>query len=279
MQDISNDNPELINPHEKAEFTQLQFPKIISEADISNKNSQSKKLVAFGGFVKSELYDMFGEHNIEDLTEDEKNWISAGKLRELVLSPQPGDKFLVDGISLNTYEYNLIVRSPEYLGKFASARVLNDYDVDDERVSASKRAAMHVFEQKLDGMTTHLSKLVDQKLLIKELTKEVNMPGFAHKTSERMKQLISGAWNEFMTMLDVVHLQRGWDDDKRSRAEATLIHYLTSGGQSDRISKWKSTIKVADNYLTQRKLLFTRRIRTVKSELDEYHKFAGVEEE
>lgn len=237
------------------------------EQQAQNENRQR---VAFGRYVKPEMYDIFGEHDLEGLSETEKSWMSAEKLRELVLSPQRDDKFLVDGVLLNTFEYNLIVRSPLSLGKFASARVLHDNDLDNDRVEASKRAPIHVLEQKIAGMQVHGDKLAAQKIMLRELEKEVETPGYAHKTPERMSQLIAAAWNEFTIILDVIHLQRGWDDRKRQRAESTLINYLTQGGQRQRVSNWDKTLTVADNYLVQRTLLFKRKLQIAQDELNKY---------
>lgn len=246
------------------------------EAKPDEESAQSKqKLVAFGGFVKPSLYGIFGEHNLENLTEAEKSWMTAEKLRELVLSPQQNDRFLVDDVSLNTYEYNLIARSPSQLGKFASARVLHDNDLDDLRVKASNRAPIHVFEQKIAGMQAHGEKLNDRKNMLRELQKEVKTPGYAHKTPERMSQLIAAVWNEFMVMLDVIHLQRDWDDNKRQRAESALIGYLNQGAQRQRVANWSNALGVVDNYLTQRILLFRRKTQFTQHELERYQKTTG----
>lgn len=271
----SNDNPEIENkPVElSADFAQNEIQ--AQDSVSSNEEVMKPKLVAFGGFVKPELYDIFGEHNLDDLSEVEKSWMTASRLRDLVLSPQSDDKFLVDEVSLNTFEYNLIARSPLHLGKFAAARVLRDNDLDDNQLAASRRAPVHVFEQKITGMEAHQNKLVEQKAMIRELEKEVRTPGFAHKTPRRMNQLIAAAWGEFTVMLDVIHLQRGWDDSKRQRAESALINYLTQGGQRERVSHWDKTLKVSDNYLTQRILLFRRKIQFTQHELSKYQEPYG----
>lgn len=269
--------PESVNPNENSmdlsdASQDLEGINAIVDGDLSEPEDNLKKLklVAFGGFVKPEQYDIFGEHDFSDLTEKEKSWFDADKFRELIINNPTNYQFVVDEVALNPYEYNLIARSPSHLGKFAVAKVLNDNDLSDERISASQRAPVHVLTQKIEAMTNHDNKLREQLSFVRELRKEIRAPGFAHKTEERMKLLISASWNEFTTMLDVMSLQRGWDDDKRQRAETALLFYLTQGGQSLRISKWAKMTKVADDYLVLRKTTFSRKINQSERELTQY---------
>lgn len=226
------------------------------------------KLVAFGRYVKTEQYDLFGDYNLDDLTDEQKQWMNAGKLQGIIFNPPNDAPLVVDKIALNPYEYNLVVRSPYHLGKFATARSLNDKDLSDEVVSTGKRAAEHAFEQKQEGMTDHLDKLKDRRFDIRELKKEIKTPGFAHKSPERMQHLAGVVWGEFITILDVAHVQRGWDDNTRKEAQAALINYLTTGNQRDRISKWYQMTELAENYISGRIVLFSNRIKAVKRELD-----------
>jgi len=242
-------------------YEQLTLDNLGKEDDLGDSSEKSKpKRVAFGGFVKPEMYDVFGDYDLSELSEQEKNWMTTEKLRELIMSPAIEYKFAVDGVKLNTYEYNLVVRSPEHLGRFAAAKTLGDNDLDDERLAAGDRAPKHVFESKLATMQPHLDAMRLQRSMVRELSREASKPGYAHKTEERMKELTSAAWNEFKTMLDVLHIERGWDDNLRNRADAALINYLTQGGQRDRVAHWQSMIELTDNYLTQRIALFNRRI-------------------
>ena len=40
-------------------------------------------MVAFGGFVKPNIYDIFGDFNLDDVTESEKEWMTASNLFRL----------------------------------------------------------------------------------------------------------------------------------------------------------------------------------------------------
>ena len=238
---------------------------------------QAKRpLVAFGRFVKPQMYDVFGEYQLEGVTESEKEWMLAANIAPRLFNPNgvyneddQGRELAVDNVAFNAYEYNLVVRSPKHLGRFATARTLKDKDIDEEVLAAGERAADHALLQKYEAMVTHKAKLQEQRSLLKELHKEAHAPGFAHKTEEKMKQLTSAAWNEFTTILDVLHVQRGWDDQKRQRAEAAMIATLTQGSQRDRVKNWKSLIELAGSYLGARIHIFTSRIESVDQRLSE----------
>jgi hypothetical protein len=230
--------------------------------------------VAFGGFVKPEMYDVFGEYDLSGVTDEEKAWLQPGQIGEIIFAPKRTARFTVDDICLNAYEHGLLARYPHRLAETAEQRTLKDNDLDDEIIATSKRAEIHVLENKHEAMSGHRTKLVEQRSLIKELAKEARTPGFAHKSPARMKELTSAAWLEFKNMLDVVHLQREWTDEQRTRAEATLIHYLTQGSQRDRVGHWQSMIELANNYLGARMHLFRSRItkteRLIQERTSEY---------
>lgn len=246
----------------------IDEPLFDEDKNFDRQAQKTSKMVAFGGYVKPEMYDIFGNYNLVDLSEAEKDWMTADRLRAIVFDTDKKQKMCVDGIALNAYEYNLIVRSPKHLGMFATAHTLRDNDLNDELIAKSNRAPIHIFEQKLEDMTTHYQSMKQQKLYLRELYKEATMPGYAHKTPERMKQLTSSAWNEFTTILDVAHIQREWDDEKRHKAEASLANYLTHGSQRERVKNWKQMITLADNYVVARVVLFDNRIKIVKAELN-----------
>lgn len=230
--------------------------------EISSALTQTEsrpQFVAFGGFVKPEMYDVFGEYDLEDLSAREKAWISPTQFGEMLFNPSCDAKFVVDDVGLNTYEYKLIARSPQKLAETAFSNTLSDNDVDDERLAASKRSEIHALESKQAAMEEHGAKLKERRLDIKELKREARKPGYAHKTPERMRELINVAWQEFQTVLDVAHVQRGWDDEKRARAQAAFIYYLTQGSQPTRVRHWQAMLDVVDNYLGARIHILTKR--------------------
>lgn len=234
------------------------------EQIIATPEQQEKqRLVAFGGFVKPEMYDVFGDYDLSEVTDKEKTWMTADRLREIVIPNNPQTTYSVEGVCLNSYEFNLAARHPKKLGETIFARVMHDRDVDDERITRAVGEQRRGLTDKLTGMNEHLAKLQAGRADIRELQREAKTPGFAHKSEERMKQLTSAAWLEFQTILDVVHLQREWDQDKRDRAQASLIYYLTQGSQNIRVGHWQEMIGLSDNYLTLRVQLFSNRARQV----------------
>ena len=150
------------------------------------------------------------------------------------------------------------------------ANVLRDKDLSDDVINAGNRARIRVLSQKEDAMSFHKDRIKENRNLLRELRKEISMPGFAHKTPERMKQLTSVAWNEYMNILDVLRVQRGWDDEKHQKAKTALTFYLTQGAQKDRVKHWDEMTELADQYMTVRISLFTNRVRKVRLEIEKY---------
>ncbi len=218
-------------------------------------------LVAFGKFVKPEMYDVFGEYDLGTLTPAEKAWVDPNKLAPILFDPPKEAELVVDRVALNPYEYRLILRSPQGLARTALSGVLGDNDLDNERIEASKRGRTHALEAKHEAMSEHVGKLQERRKDMKELLREAKTPGYAHKTEERMKELTSAAWLEFKTIIDVIHVQRGWDDEKRKRAETAVVNYLTQGSQRERVGHWWEMIQLADNYLGARIHVFRDRVK------------------
>lgn len=229
----------------------------------------SKKRVAFGGFVKPEMYDVFGDYDLGSVTQAEIDWMKPETLGKYLFEPGRDAKFTVDGVALNATEHGIVARSPFKLAEKAEEQTLKDKDLNDEELAKAARSQVHALEGKLDAMTGHRAKLAEQRAMVKELAGEAKKPGYAHKTEERMKELTSAVWNELTNVLDVVHIQREWTDDKRKKAETALIHHLTQGSQRLRVNHWQAMIGLTDGYLGARTNLFNNRIRQVHTMLQE----------
>jgi hypothetical protein len=234
------------------------------------------KRVAFGGFVKPENYDIYGDYDFDTLSDVEKAWMNPDKLRSILMPMEKGNNtsISVDGVLLNQTEYSIIVRSPNQLGIYAVANVLKDKDLTDDVIQAGNRARIRILSQKEEAMSFHKDRIKENRTLLRELRKEISTPGFAHKTPERMKQLTSVAWNEYMNILDVLRVQREWNDEKHNQAKTALTYYLTQGAQKDRVKHWDEMTELADQYMTVRISLFTNRVRKVQAEIDKYQESA-----
>jgi len=232
----------------------------------------ASKRVAFGGFVKPENYDIYGDYDFDTLSDAEKAWMNPDKLRSILMPEEKGSNtdLAVDGILLNPTEYSKIVRSPNHLGVYAINTVLKDKDLTNDVMQSGNRNRIRMLAQKENEMSTHRDLIKENRTLLRELRKEISMPGFAHKTPERMMQLTSVAWNEYMNILDVLRIQRGWDDEKHNQAKTALTYYLTQGAQKDRVKHWDEMTELADQYMTVRISLFTNRVRKVQTEIDKY---------
>lgn len=246
--------------------------------NITEPSPPKDPRVAFGGFVKPEMYDVFGEHDYESLSDAEKLWVYPSRIAPYLFDAPVDAEMAVrytargghnGSLALPSAEFNWIVRYPRALGRSSIAGALSDHDLSDERIAASERARVHVFQKKLVTMEEHTAKLVERRQEINRLKNRIHAAGYAHEKASNMKQLISGVWQEGITILDVLHVQRGWNDAQRARAETALAFYLTSGAQPTKISHWKEFSGLTESYLAARSGLFKDRIRVVKAQLGE----------
>ncbi len=222
---------------------------------------------AFGRFLKPEMYDIFGEYDLKFVSDAEKRWMTSSRLKGFLFDRSNEDACVVDHLALNGYEYKIIARSPKKLAEAAFSTTLAIDDVNSNRLTKAHRSSDHTLESKQDVMIAHLTKLQEYRVETKELEKFSWIPGKAHKPEEHMRLLFNHAWTEFKTILEVVHIQREWDDNQRHRAEAALIFYMTQGSQRDRTKHWREMISLANAYLSRRISLFEGRIGVVQSML------------
>lgn len=245
-----------------------QDPGVTPEV-IQSPEQTKDPMVAFGRFVKTEIYDVFGEMNFGNLTDADKQMV-----RPSVVGPQLFNapfrhrgQVAVDKLALNPLEYKIMARWPRALGQAAITQTLGANDLSDARLEAAWRARLHVFADKRDAMTEHVGKMVERRSNINRLRRAVHAQGFARERLSNMKWLIAEAWQEGETILDVLHVQQAWDDEKRKQASTALVHYLTTGAQQTRISHWKDFTALTDSYLGARITLFKNRIFLVNQAL------------
>lgn len=224
--------------------------------------------VAFGRFLKSELYDMFGEHDLDVLTTEELAWMTPRNLAKNLFGRSRDDMSSVDGVALNGYEYKLVARSPKKLAETAFTNTIATGDVSEEMLARGNRSGVHALNGKLPKMVMHRESLRQRRTDIKTLIRHAEMPGFAHKTDKAMRQLFNQTWSEFVTVLDAVHIQREWTDEQRNKAESALIAYLTTGPQRTRTRNWKQMMNLSTNYIDNRVGIFTRKINATVKEIE-----------
>lgn len=270
MAEIKYEQLNLLEPFDEGQVqvaAQLVTSESVSVEPVEARATRPKK-VAFGGYVKPEMYDVFGDYDLSSVTQSELDWMKPTNLGGYLFEPAKNVPFVVDGLGLNPTEYGIVARWPGRLAETAAGQSLKEKDLDETVMATAARAQLHVLESKLESMTQHEGKLQEQRALIRELAKHAKRPGYAHVTEERMKELTSAAWLEFKNILDVVHVQRDWTEDQRKRAEATMIHYLTQGSQRVRVAHWQAMIGLADGYVGARKNFFAGRRRQTSAMLD-----------
>jgi hypothetical protein len=245
--------------------------------EVPELEQAEQQRVSFGRYLKPEMYDIFGEYDLSQVTEDEAKWMTPKRIaRELFAeSPRsPVQGFVVDGILLNQFEYRLVPRSPEALGTASLSKVLGDNDIDADLIERAKRGRVHALGSKIDAMATHSEKLHERRENIVKLQKLAYRPGHGNvlpdQSPDTVKFLFAEAWSEFTNILDVLQVQREWTQDQRTSAEAALINYLTQGPQRDRVMHWREMLVMARTYLVARTYLLQKRTKQTLKLLDSY---------
>ncbi len=230
---------------------------------------------AFGGFIKAEIYDVFGELPTDELTQAEKDWFTPRRLEQICLVSHEDKQVYNErerfaGVLLSAYERTALLYAPENLGNRALARTLNaSTEVDEEAIERSKRSSVHAIERKVEGMKAHTESLTTRRSDIIELHKEARAPGYAHKPKERMQQLFSASWQELLNLVDILQEKRGYDDEQKQKLLASAVNYLTTGPQKDRVKNWKELLEFQIRYLNARVGIFERRIKVSESVLEQ----------
>jgi hypothetical protein len=233
---------------------------------IQGPKPPSEDRAAFGRFLKTPLYDVFGEYHLNDLTGAQIEWMTPDRIYTELFADGGSkrlDGLYVDGVLLNAYEFNLIPRSPRALGRASMSRVLGDNEVTQEAIERSKRGRVHALEGKRDYMGRHMLLLDARKVHIADLQKAAARPGYTvlpGQTAQHMKILFGEAWQEFTTILDVLQTRREWTDTKRNAANSALINYLTVGPQNQRVGHWQQMLELSRTYLLARTNLFRVRM-------------------
>lgn len=227
---------------------------------------------SFGGFLKSEIYDIFGDLPVQELTQTEIAWFSPQKLALITMQEarqsRLRDPRRFDGVLLSPVERKLLVFSPAHLGRRALDVTLSSRDIDEELVQSSRRSSMHAVENGLGKMQSWHDELLTRRSDVIELHGEARSPGYAHKRKERMHQLFSVSWTEMLNLADTLQEMKGYSDDKKARLLASAVTYLTTGPQSDRVRHWKKLLEFQKTYFDARIGIFDRQITRAQKQLD-----------
>lgn len=195
----------------------------------------------------------------------QRAWMVAYNLRPNLLDVGPRADFSVDGLALNPTEYKILPRNIDALAENARAVTLAAVDgqITDEDLKRADRAARHrleAFEAPVKEHTIELRRRYNCISRLGNIAAGREIPA-ADETDESASMILSTTWVELLNMLDVVRIQRNWDDRKRTRAEVALEGVLLEESDGWRTNSWLEMIALAQEYTKARRLLFTDRSR------------------
>lgn len=247
----------------------------VNTPETINSVENERIRVAFGGFLKPELYDDQLVTPKIDISETERAWFDVKRIKKILLGPVSYEEYQSDdrsdGVLLSAAERTALVRSPTMLARTALDRTINaSIDQTDDRIEAAQRSSGHALKKKLekmqqvsDGIGVRLSDIV-------ELEKEAKTPGYAHKSPERMAELISASWQELLNITDVLQMKRGWSDEQKMKFRQAAKDYLTTGSQRQRVKHWRELLQLQSTYLSRKSRVFKKQIaKTIPMITDE----------
>jgi hypothetical protein len=237
---------------------------------LSIQQATDSKRVAFGGFLKPEMYDDQLVTPKIDISDDERKWFNVGKIKKILVGPVSYDEFQSDdrsdGVLLSSAERTALVRSPDMLARTAIDHTINaSDDQTDERIAAAHRSSGHALEKKLKRMQEVCDGIGVRLLDIQELEKEAKSPGYAHKSPERMAELLSASWQELLNITDVLQMKRGWSDDQKMKFRQAAKDHLTTGSQRQRVKHWRELLQLQSTYLSRKSRIFKKQISKTQS--------------
>ncbi len=237
---------------------------------MPNHEVKEPRVVAFGRFLKGDIYtDALVTPDV-NVTDEEAHWFNVGAIKKIFLGPVDVDEYRAadrfDGVLLSPAERTALVRSPTMLAQTAMDRTVNaGHDLTEERLAAAERSRGHIAQSKLDAMNEIADGIAGRLADVEELRKEARAPGFAHKSPTRMHELLSASWQEFLNMSDILQIKRNWDDDKKLRFRKVVRDHLTTGSQRDRVAHWHEFLDFQSTYLNRKHHIFGRQIAKTRA--------------
>lgn len=225
---------------------------------------KSPNRVAFGGFLDPSTNSI---EEVLNITEEEINWMTPVNLNRFLYVDKISKKdkdLSVNGLNLNSFEFQLIVKSPKALADRAKASALKE-EINEENIEKADRARKHALNNKIEAMKNHAEKIEKSLELLYRLRNEARSPGYAHYKEERFIEMMANFWREVDNILDVLMIVRQWDDDQRQRAREAISIRLNSQAQNIRVAKWQNMIDCVIDYTHNRLILFNLKIHESES--------------
>ncbi len=232
-----------------------QLPGLEKPIDLGSRN-------AFGRVPKPEYFGI-DPSEFSDVTDEERLAVAVDHcFTRRLYSGKEGET--VDGLALNSVEYEAIVRSPAAFAVAAAARTnsARELDTNRERRDATvQRSVEHAAESKQERAEKVIAGLEAERASLQRLLKEMRTPGYAHMSEADMRILAETARTSFDNLLEVVGSQAGWTPHQRERAEKAMNARLFDSNYKNAFGYWEDLTTLAERYDGQKINLFARKAR------------------
>lgn len=184
----------------------------------------------------------------------------------------PGGEQRLRYIALTPSEYEIVVRSPEALGKAVVNRTLASRPRElpiATHAQAAERSGQHAFLGKAEKMQKYLDNaLIPQGVLISKFIKAAKHPGLSLMGSEaNMRQNFESLRTIIINdALIALRTQYNWTDEQALLTERIIIKEIVLDRAGNRhLSNFKGYIRLLKEYNGNKQALFRDRLAKVKS--------------
>ncbi len=233
-------------------------------AKIMRKNSR----IAFGRVVMPYFFDL-KPANYKDIDPRMVRAVSLPNFLPYLL-PVSGGKYAVDGVALNSAEYERIIRYPAAFGRNVSNKTYLSRAQDANtarRTEKAGKSSTRALENKVPKMVATLTGIEQEHQTIVSLQEQAKHPGYAHKYARDMLSWAAMTHDiTFARILEVAGREKGWTSEQADLARRSLdvaLFFDTEG----RVRAWREGLDVAETYGHQREVLFQNRIDRVNAGL------------
>jgi hypothetical protein len=193
----------------------------------------------------------------------------------------------VNGLVLNTKQYEVIIRSPRAFNAAVRNKTLAaNMSTNDlrkrEKELRSVRGSLENKSQRHEGVLTGLD---GERQTLAKLSEWQRVPGFWRTREADLRILATSAWQgSFMNIIGVLRDQYELTPEEYIDMTNALAYKLTRGPQSERMAHWGGMLGVSLEYNKSVTALFSTSLHRIASDtaqlekkLDEFYQQSGLQ--
>ncbi len=200
--------------------------------------------------------------------------VDVASLQTVLYSQSLGDTagYVVDGLALNSGEYNDLARNPKMLLRAVGAStVTSRLRRGDESVDRIGRkdvgSQLSTIKSKIKKHDERIAQFTREVEKLLQLEGVVHSPGYARMKEIDLRLLATEVWTtSFSNIIQVAVSRRKWDGSTVKLAMDAMTYRLTNRASRDRVGYWQDMSALAFGYADNKRMLFKLRKNSLQSE-------------